>query len=382
VALRNPRLLTAFALGLGLVLALALGESATRLLSPRLFNLSNPLYRFDAVLGWVYKDGPILVRQNEDGESVAIEGSREGLRKVPGGGESGEVILAVGDSFTSGTQLPVQKAWPARLEGALALPGHHVVNAGVDGYDLAQEYRLAERLWGRYRPVLLVVGLYVGNDIVDYDKEAQALPPWTSAPRVLLERSFLFHFLTGSYRVIEQRTRRSRVAEPLPYWDPRRLQGFEHLTDAEAGRVRAQFAFRAQFASSELVPVLRGGERSRHHLESTERVLLGLSALAARHKARFAVVLIPTKQQVLPREREEWVSVLRLRPEAVDLPQRSLVSWAEGAGVAMVDLEPPFREAPDPARLYWRVDMHLSGPGHEACAAQVAPFLRALLTSR
>jgi lysophospholipase L1-like esterase len=376
VALRSPRWAPAIALLLGLLMAAALGEGVTRLFAHRLFNLSNPLYRFDAEVGWVYKDGPILVRQNEEGESIALEGSGEGLRKPEASGEGGGVTLAVGDSFTSGTQLPLGKAWPARLEGALALPGHRVVNAGVDGYDLAQEYRLAARLWDHYHPELLVVGLYVGNDIVDYDTAAQALPPWSGAPRVLLERSFLFHFITGSMNVIEQRTRRTRWLGPLPSWDPRVLPGFENLTLAEADRVRAQFA------SPELIPVLRGGQRSRHRLESTERVVRALASLASAHKARFALVLIPTKQQILPIERAAWLQVLRLHADVADLPQKALVSWAESADIPLVDLEPGFREDEDPPSLYWKIDMHLTARGHEKAANSIAPFLRTLLTSR
>jgi lysophospholipase L1-like esterase len=358
---------------LGVVLALAAGEGGVRLFAGRLFDLSNPLYRFDPDLGWVYREGTQM-RRNEEGRSVRITGDALGLRRPEGGpppwGSSS--VLVVGDSFTAGTQIPLEDAWPARVEAALRQERADicVVNAGVDGYDLAQEYRMAERVWSRFHPKAFVVGLYVGNDIVDYDTEAQARPPWARRGSFFrAESSYLFQFLSGTRSKIEKKTTRHRQPPPLRGWNPRVLPGLGRLAPADQDRVRGQFA------AVDLMPVLRGGVESVHRLETTERVLGALSLLARSRGAGFLLVLLPTKQQSLPLQRAEWARVMGISPEDADLPQRALRAWARESGVEVVDLEPVLERDPRPASLFFRVDMHLSAAGHARVAGAVAPRL-------
>jgi hypothetical protein len=360
-------------LAASILVAILVGEGLTRAFSPFLFDLSNPLFRFEPELGWLYRSGEIGVRRNEAGESVDLAGDPLGLRRPPHpfDPEAEPVVLVVGDSFTSGTQLPVEAAWPAGIEARLR-PGEprlEVVNAGVDGYDLAQEFHLARRLWSRFHPRVLVVGMYVGNDIVDYETQAQAAPPWAGPFRRLSDHSYLSHFLRGSLTVIEGRTRNRRKDVPLAQWDPRTLPGFQDLPPAEQDRVRGQFA------SPELVPVLRGGPEGDRRLETTERVLVALAELASSQGGHLLVVLIPTKQQVVEVERREWKRVLGLPEDALDVPQHKLARFARGAGIDLVDAEPAFVRSPDPAALFWRVDMHLTRAGHRTVADTVAPLV-------
>jgi hypothetical protein len=363
---------------LGLLGALAVGEGVTRAFSGRLFSLSNPLYRFDPELGWVYSTGPVQVRTNEEGTQVEIAGDPLGVRAPLAHASPGtSVVLVVGDSFTAGTQVPLAQSWPARVGAALRAERQDVtvVNAGVDGYDLAQEYRMAARLWNRFQPRALVVGLYIGNDIVDYDTEAQAAPPWVETGLLgsIAHGSYLFQFLSGGLAKIEGETTRRRQPPPLPRWNPRVLPGLERLSPPDKDRVRAQFA------AVELMPVLRGGAESERRLATTERVLSALSGLATSRGAAFLVALLPTKQQVLSAQRALWTRLMGIDPSAVDLPQQALCAWGAQTGVAVLDLEPVLAADPEPSALYFRVDMHLSEAGHGRVAAAVAPRLLPLL---
>ena len=381
---RNRRLRGLFLRGssvcLGTLVALFLAEGATRLLAPRILSLSNPLVRFDPELGWLQQDGVLATRRNEAGEAVTLEGLPMGIRKPPRPHPSAEAdtVLVVGDSVTAGNQVPYPRTWPAEAERLLRFhrPRAQVVNAGVDGYDLAQEFRLGDRLWGRFRPRVLVVGLYVGNDLVDYEREAQARPPWAPGGLAVwvTEHSYLYHFLRGSDFLSEQRTttrRLPRAQVPFPEWDPRALPGLSDLTPEQQGRIRGQFA------SPELLPVLRGGEPAARRLETSERVLLAFAGLAAERCAGFVLVLLPTKQQVLPAQREAWQRLHGLSRDQVERPQRELRQWASRQGVAVVDATEALSRSERPEALFWPVDLHLSPAGHAAVAQAVAPAIDA-----
>jgi len=68
---------------------------------------------------------------------------------LPSGG-----ILAVGDSFTYGSEVADAESWPAQLETMLGVP---VVNAGAGGYGIDQAVLRAEQLIDIVKPSLIVV---------------------------------------------------------------------------------------------------------------------------------------------------------------------------------------------------------------------------------
>jgi hypothetical protein len=64
-------------------------------------------------------------------------------------------ILAVGDSFTFGSEVNDDEAWPADLERILGIP---VVNGGSGGYGYDQSILRAEQLLDRVKPRLIIIG--------------------------------------------------------------------------------------------------------------------------------------------------------------------------------------------------------------------------------
>lgn len=106
--------------------------------------------RYHPVLGWVqasnYKGGGFNtldygVRKNSASDEKLDEGA----------------ILAVGDSFTAGSDVVDRDTWPAQLE---RLIGRRVINAGVGGYGVDQTVLNAERLLPIITPRLVLVGIY------------------------------------------------------------------------------------------------------------------------------------------------------------------------------------------------------------------------------
>ena len=72
-------------------------------------------------------------------------------------------IVAIGDSLTYGFGADAHGSWPRLLSN---LSERSVYNAGVGGYGPCEYYRLADEMT-RYRPRLVILGLYLGNDLAN-----------------------------------------------------------------------------------------------------------------------------------------------------------------------------------------------------------------------
>ena len=115
--------------------------------------------------GWQRNEGEAYVRINSDGLR-----DREHSKAKP---ENTLRIAVLGDSYTEGKQVPLEKTFVAVMErelnGCQALAGRKVeaINFGVAGYGTAQELiTLRHHVWD-YSPDLVVLAFLTGNDIED-----------------------------------------------------------------------------------------------------------------------------------------------------------------------------------------------------------------------
>jgi hypothetical protein len=106
--------------------------------------------RYDQQLGWA---------QDPNFVSDEFNTFDLGLRKTSGKTQviSSGAILAVGDSYTAGSQVRDDETWPAQLEQRL---GQRVLNAGVGGYGVDQIVLNAERLLPIVKPRAVIVGMH------------------------------------------------------------------------------------------------------------------------------------------------------------------------------------------------------------------------------
>lgn len=152
-----------------------LSEAATRLILPTSVKL-RLMHKPDKELGFRLVPNYHMEYETSD-SSTSISVNSEGLRdhEYPKGKAPPDTfrILAVGDSFTFGLGVDIEESYPKVLEAMLNrsplnryVRKYEVVNAGVDGYGPEQEYLYLKELLNRYRPDLVIVGLY-SNDVND-----------------------------------------------------------------------------------------------------------------------------------------------------------------------------------------------------------------------
>ncbi len=115
---------------------------------------------YDPLLGWVLKPNQrIATDQPASSFTTGPYGIR--LSRPDGGVPSSGAVLAVGDSYTAGSEVGDRHTWPAQLETII---GHPVINAATGGWATDQIVLRTESLLSVLRPSIVIVSFYE-NDI-------------------------------------------------------------------------------------------------------------------------------------------------------------------------------------------------------------------------
>jgi lysophospholipase L1-like esterase len=131
---------------------------------------TNVAAEYDPLLGWRHK--PHFFAQpgwDLTTGDLGIRMNSAAITPLPAHG-----ILAVGDSFTAGSEVADDKTFPAQLERLLKYP---VINAAVGGYGTDQMILMAETLMPRLSPTAIVVG------ILDDDINRTGMRVYGGAPK-------------------------------------------------------------------------------------------------------------------------------------------------------------------------------------------------------
>jgi hypothetical protein len=244
-------------------------------------------------------------------------------------------VAALGDSFAVGPAVPFADNYLTRLEKLL--PATEVYNFGVSGTG-PREYLhvLRHDVW-QFRPDLVLVSVFVGNDITEE----------LAAPRHLDPRQHaLYLFGARGLKLLRERWRQG----PAPTGAGDRLA--RPPLSPETYR-----AVEARRLTVCLRPVPEAVERK------WRRALDCLDGIVAECRGRgvpAAFVLIPDELQVNPHVLARAVADAGADAADVDvgLPQRRLAEFCAGRGVACLDLLPVLAgdgDAYAPQDTHWNV---------------------------
>jgi hypothetical protein len=391
-----PNLLLACATVLALALAL---EGALRVFWPQDLPFFSGIFVEDPAVGLRHVPHMRAPMASETDGTVEVRINSRGYRgrEYAWGAPAGFRILGLGDSFAFGFGVKEEDTYLARLERALADRHVEVINAGLAGMGPDNEARLLAADGPGLRPDLVLVGFYVGNDVIDAATGVARTRLRNGGPMVpdaVLER---WYRPLRSGRILPQPLARPAPAGldlPIPFKDS--LRRHSHLYRLVTGRVgRLQLAWRGQPAGAAAkTPVeefnpfcqeafcLKSYPPEFDDAWGKAKDALGqIKAWCDEQGARLVLVAIPTEAQVYP---EQWDDVRRrfaLRGEDFDLdkPQRILSEYASAAGIPLIDLQPVLRAArASGGPLYFRRDIHWTPRGHAVAADEI---LRQLGTS-
>jgi hypothetical protein len=261
-------------------------------------------------------------------------------------------VIALGDSFAVGV-VPFERNYLTLLQKAL--PGVEVCNFGLAGAGPREYHAALQRDGWALRPDLVLVSVFVGNDVTETLPEPRHLDPRGSALYLLGERA---------WKVLREYNRRPAEARATT---PLGAGGLSQVTfrEVEARRLRVCL-------SPPPAPVEKQWRRAVGHLGR-------LVEECRTRGAPVAAVLIPDEFQVNPTVLEQALRDSGVERSAIDLdlPQRRLGAFFAQRGVPCLDLRPALT-----ADSYAPRDTHWNERGNRLAAEAVARWLPPILDSR
>jgi hypothetical protein len=221
-------------------------------------------------------------------------------------------VIVLGDSMTYGFGVPREASWPHQLG---VLLGEPVYNMAHGGYGPLQYLHLAQHEAVKLRPRLLVVGLFLGNDMIDAYSAAYRFEHWREwrEPGVLETLGADFYQSVGrepkkrfaslrdwlaSHSVLYSLLRATLFAR-LTLWEQERLANSVTpdrrwvWSDPAMRSIGTIFGPLAGLAAMDpQLPIVQEG------LRITKQALSMMKDAAEARDIRLLVVLIPTKERV------------------------------------------------------------------------------------
>jgi hypothetical protein len=357
-----PRLLS---LGLSFGLALLLAECLARRVGPTagedlLFNAP------DATPAGMYAPDPVLLLAPVPGfegevaglgRRVRIRFNALGLRGAdPGGGAP--PVLALGDSFTLGAQVPEASTFEQRLGERL---GVEVLNAGVDGYSTWQALERYRRLDAATQADRVLLTFFLGNDLTDNVNHARILEAAGRIDRPIppgigqggLSRLLLRHSVIAAWWRVQTRRR-------------------EMLREGN---------FEYQKFREEIAPFsVPEPERLRSLLEPSARALQALRDETHARGDLLWVAVAPPAFAMSASETEAALGLVGLSGAHPETPGKAVLALLSDLGIPACDLGDALAEASRRGQKpYLRFDGHWSDVGHAVVAERLAACLLAPL---
>jgi len=301
-------------------------------------------------------------------------------------GSSDVRVVAMGDSFTWGAGVSYDEVFVTLLEQRLRQlqSNSEVVNLGVPAWGPHEELHLLKTYGIRFRPDLVMLNFFIGNDIQNKRGDTLDLPKilvvagqsyyvdsngnWahdTIGP----SRWFLYHNLNYLIRV-----------------GPGRVQQLAKRSDVVGSRVdvppvvsRSNY-LRGIYESSDIY-LRESSPYFEQHWTRTKSTLLAMRDFLRENKIPLLIVLIPAPIQLDPVLQSEYLASVGAEAKQYDFqkPSRLLRLWCEENEVPVVDLLPAFEAAGDPNEHYFQNDIHWNEAGHKVAADAIAPVLESRL---
>lgn len=278
-------------------------------------------------------------------------------------------ILVLGDSFTAGSNVRQEEAYPKALERRLKNtfgPQIQVVNTGTGGWEPFQYAQYFEHYGYQFEPDLILVGFFVGNDAFDNQTRAEQLD--TAIEGHIVSRD------AAADPSIKQKVflyNHSHIARLLLNRGPVASKSF----------VRKQCDdFSEQYL---LIQKSRLPNHLRDSSEQREKAQNALNQIG-RIKDRagtvpVVVALLPDENQINKQLQDRLIDRKDIAKYDFNMPQSMLVEMFRGIGLPVIDALPAFLAD---HRCLYMDDTHWTPEGHEFAASVIFDGLTPILAKR
>jgi hypothetical protein len=352
-------------------LALVLAEVTVRYAAPQqLIQIRPDIWVAADSVGWVNRPN-VRTTINTGERTVHLYTDGEGLRVGRAGRPQAESnVLVIGDSFMEALQVEYERSFAALLEDGLTRRlGRSVAvwDAGVDGWDPPQYLIRARQLLSAHPFNLVVVSIYLGNDVVA--KRVDYFP--ARAPQVV-------HHLR-----IPRSLHWSELAEATLYPVNDVLKRHSELFVLVKNRLQT-LRQRARLTADYFPDLIRRSEATSPRWTITAEICRDLASDAEAHGAAALFMLVPDPVAV-----DTAVFTAYARGFGVDLatvdtdqPDRLMGGALRERGLTTISVQDGFRRKQAAGtKLYGDVDRHLSPAGNAELSASVLPLAAQMLAA-
>ncbi|NQT94536.1 MAG: hypothetical protein HQ559_17405 [Lentisphaerae bacterium] len=352
-----------------------------------------PPYHFrppDPVLGWRLQENSEYIYQTWEFR-VTVDynshGWRDAERSYSPAGDTFR-ILVLGDSYMEAYSVDREDSFHSQLEKIATSSGYdvEVLNLGVGGYGTLQEYLAFVTEGVKYRPDLVLLGFYFGNDLAENCSElALQNEPWRAwnRPYLVSDRSEAWRVSGVDFAeaVLRYDTAREMAAHQVsPWWQRTVLYQRHKFGVTFFDKAKRRFS-RVRRSLGSLLGVPPGRKTKKRPCSDypvyeeawdiTERILARFAETVAESNAEFLVFTVPKekgKQRLLlTLDREKRIKC------SDEEPVRNLEEILRRQNVPLVDLGPVFADtyASGSGPLMRLSDGHWNGKAHSIAAETV-----------
>ena len=284
-------------------------------------------------------------------------------------GKNSHRILFLGDSFTFGVGVSLEDTYPKKLEALLnrgkPAYAYEAINAGFGdgGYTTDVQYLYLREKGLKFRPDAVVVGVFIGNDISDMNKniwlrnDSGGLPTNITSDYQYVDenRRLRIHYTNESYY------ERYGILGKIDYIMSKKSHLFIFLKNT---------AIRKTY-KPEKIFLRQIPEDSMRNIDKMKILIMEMKKISSRNNADFIAVLIPPRTQVWDYEWERYTDAYRELNTSRSMPQELFMDFCRSYNITCIDLLPEFLKNAGKGGLYFPIDGHWNEEGHQLAAGVI-----------
>ncbi len=251
--------------------------------------------------------------------------------------------LFLGDSFTQGAQVEFNQLFTSFLYKHF--PDKSIVNVGISGFGIAEEYYLYQELGSRLKPKKVFLQLSNFNDFMNVEVKSRSISDY------LMQYSDLFRFLIYGLK-------------------------FKKTTDLPLGRWTEPFYPTEQANIDYNIFYKKTSKKKEADIRSFKKYFKKLNDEINRNGAEMILIILPTREEIYPSSFTEVIEGFDIDVNSLDMnkPRKILNELACSLDVKVIDLTDQYKTYP--GNIFFENDEHLNVYGHALTASLIANELR------
>ncbi len=266
-------------------------------------------------------------------------------------------ILSLGDSFTFGI-VPVQYNYNSRIERQLnrklADQGKQfqLINMGIPGIGPRDYLALLTNEGTQLNPDMVVVSLFIGNDLLEAERAIDKQREWYSYSYVL---SFVNYIIQ-----VQRKYEGKAYGAKNEYVDDKPSLAADKFLEIQSARSQI---------------FIKGDTESTTALNNQVEYIKQIKKICDSKNIKLLVVMIPDETQINPELQQQVMAKWKASPDQIDIkqPNQALATVFTEAKIPYLDLLDTFVAESKQELLYKQRDTHWNIAGNRVAAQAITP---------